>query len=222
MINAYHQDLRQFEFDRMPDHRTECKELRRAKRGDAAALDNITRRYQLYLIKLCNRFAGRFMSGDLGPDLMGVANMGLMEAIKTFKPHPGARFQTWVYLRVRRRVLEFLSREVRHRTPKGDGVAPEQYQDAMHDRVDPTFSTALTRESLGPADIALEGRDRIAHLNAALRRLNRKQLRLLRMRYVMDLTYDEIAARSKPRVGRSTIAARLEMVLNRLREHLLE
>lgn len=238
-IEQYHPDLSKFEF-KLPSREDEEKLLRAARRGDAEAVDTLVRRYQLYLVTLANRFGGRFMQGHMAPDIMSVANGALMEALNTYKRQPLSRFKTWVFVWVRRRVLEFLAKEMRYTDPKGNGdgnlggdfVYNESSSAGMRPSsgifsnvllsVEPTFHQIQDRGGLGPADIEYGIKELSVRVMECVRRLSARHQRLIRMRFFRRMTFDQIAARQHPPVCRTTAATRVHAAVSRLRRVLGE
>lgn len=214
-VTTYHRDPGVFKFRIDPGHVQECAEIERAKLGDAEACNAIVCRYQLYLIQLAHRFSGRFMSTGSAADILSCANQGLMEAISSFKPHKKARFYTWVFVWVRRRVLEWIEKEMRHLGRRVPGNLEQETLSAQE--VERSFLASKKNVQGVSPDIIIEGLDINMHLEQCWKVLTSPHRRLLTQRYLWRWTYDQIAAKQRPRVSRSVIANRLEAALQELR-----
>ena len=214
-VTTYHRDPEVFKFKTDPGHKQECVEIELAKQGDMDACNAIVCRYQLYLIQLAHRFSGRFMASSCAADILSCANQGLMEAIRSFKPQRKARFYTWVFVWVRRRVLEWIEKEMRYSGRRVQG-GTEQEAPFTH-KVERSFLASRGDiQGISP-DVIIEGIDVNLHIEQCWKILARPHRRLLTQRYLWGWTYDQIAERQRPQVSRSVIANRIEAALQELR-----
>lgn len=79
------------------------KRYRRTK--DSAALNLLLRRYLCWAFRIASKMKGPRLDHD---EAIGVANLGLAEALETFRPAMGYRFTTYSYFVIRRHLVDAL------------------------------------------------------------------------------------------------------------------
>lgn len=77
--------------------------LRYAKRKTAKTREILVRRYLCWAFRLAAKYKGPRLDFD---EAVGVANLGLMEALRDFDPKRGYRFTTYAFFVVRRKLIE--------------------------------------------------------------------------------------------------------------------
>lgn len=220
----YHANIAQFRFA-LPLGRTEeTKLIRRARKGDAEAVKLLHSRFQLFLMRTCGKLARGWMAGDDADDIMAEANLGLMEAIRSFAPKKGARFATWLYIVVRRFVLGYLSRRARLSGPEKTGTSS---LDALEPgsrvpETEPSWEAGVA-EVLSPGDI-LANREVIERAVAAIRGWPKRDRQLFTHRVIDGWTFDALAVFLPPGGpgGRREAAPRYRKLLAKLREEVLQ
>ena len=93
--------------DRLPMTPVEEEKLfkRYARVHCPVAREKLIRRYLCWAFKIASKLKGPRLSHD---EAIGAANLGLVEALDTFKPQLGYRFATYSYFVIRRHVIEAL------------------------------------------------------------------------------------------------------------------
>ncbi|MDK2820169.1 MAG: polymerase sigma factor [Clostridia bacterium] len=127
--------------------------LEKAKSGDAAAREELIRRFTPFILSVVSKVTGHFIR--LGED--DEASVGLMafnEAIDSYRPNGGATFLSLAETIIRRRLVDYFRREKRHRGSLS--------LDAI------TGETAVTADPLGEEKINLV--DEIADRSQEIKR----------------------------------------------------
>lgn len=220
----YHTNITQFRFATPLGRTEETKLIRRARKGDEEAVKLLHSRFQLFLIRTCGKLARGWMAGDDADDIMAEANLGLMEAIRSFTPRKGARFVTWLYIVVRRFVLGYLSRRARLSGPERAGTASLDALEPGSRVPDPEPSwEAGVVELLSPGEI-LSKREVVERAVAAIKRWPKRDRQLFLHRALDGWTFDTLASFLPPGGpgGRREAAPRYRQLLAKLREEVLQ
>lgn len=159
-----------------------------AAQGEPGAEEALVLRYAR-LVRVCAR--PFFLAGGDSEDLIQEGMLGLLSAIREFKPDRGARFRTFAELCVRRRIISVVRAAAggKH-TPLNDSVS-----------LDPPFilanqdfiSFGMARHHQGnPEDVVIH-QENLSALEAAIQKnLTGLEAQVLR-RYLSGLSYAEIA-----------------------------
>jgi len=141
-----------------------------ARQGDEAALEQLVRRHQRYVLNLAYRVLGDYAEAE---DVAQEAFVRAWRGLSGFRGQ--ARFTTWLYRIVHNLCL--------NRLP---GLRRELLQVELLEEV-------LDDPAPSPPDL-FEARERVAFLHAELDRLPEKYRLVLTLRYLQGLSYAEIAA----------------------------
>ncbi len=169
--------------------------VRRARRGEREAFDELVRRTYLDTLALARRLSG---NEDDARDIVQDAYLRAYRGIRQFRGD--ARFSTWLYRITANCAATFHERRRRHLTASIDEQLPE-VADTAPDR-DPELRAAA----------AVLRRD----VEAAVRRLPERLRTVLVLRDVYDLAHDEIAEALGITEGAAKV--RLHRARRRLRE----
>lgn len=159
------------EFSNQPDEVL----WQRAAQGDASAEETLIRRYY-HLIRSCIR--PLFLSGGDSEDLMQEGLLGLLSAIRAYRPEEEAAFKTFAEVCIRSRLLSAVRAAGRAKHRPLNTSLPLEEREA-----EPTDPEALiiARESF---------EERLHQLSTQLSDFERQVL----LRYLNGLSYSEIAA----------------------------
>jgi RNA polymerase sigma-70 factor (ECF subfamily) len=147
--------------------------VRRARRGDRAAFDELVRRTYVDTLAVARRYTG---NEDDARDVVQEAYLRAYRGIRTFRGD--ARFSTWMYRITANCAATFHERRRRHL-----GAA------SLDDHADELLDASPDRDPELRATAALLRRD----LESAVRRLPERLRTVLVLRDVYDLAHDEIA-----------------------------
>lgn len=159
----------------------------RCLRGDQAAWESVVRRYWRRVFHIAYTFTGRH---DEAEDLTQDVFLKLFRSLATFDRR--ANFQTWLISVSRNLCIDHYRRVRRER-------------ESVNRDVDPATLSPASPEP-GP-HAALEQRDRVELLRAALAELAPTLRSAVLLRDIQELSYQEIAARL--RVPEGTVKSRL-------------
>jgi RNA polymerase sigma-70 factor, ECF subfamily len=191
------------------DPEAEVQLVARCRHGEAEAWDQLFDRHYAAV--------GRFLF-QLGPDFSRedveeVTQETFLAVIRNLDSfHGTSQLQTWLFRIAANKARDF--RERRQAAKRGGSQAPLSLQTE-----DPESGLTLDPPSATPGpDIALESAEDCALLRLALDELDEPCRRLIEMRYLGDLSYEELAADFN--VNPKTISSRLSRCLDRLEQRL--
>ena len=176
----------------------EAELISRAKRGDAAAYEELVREHQGIAIRTAWLVTGN------GADAEEAAQDGFLKAHRAlWRFRPGSPFKPWL--------LRIVANEARNRRRSAGRRAALALQAA---------GEAASGDAAPSPEAALLGAERREELVAALNRLSDADRETLALRYFLDLSEAETAAALGVRPG--TVKSRLSRALERLRAELGE
>ncbi len=142
----------------------------RAQQGDEAAFEQLVRRHQRYAFNVAYRVLGDYAEAE---DMTQEAFVRAWRGLRTFRGQ--AKFTTWLYRIVHNLCLNrlpHLRREL---------VQSEPLEEVLPNPV-------------APLPERFEAQERVAFLHAQVTQLPEKYRLVLTLRYLQDLSYQEIAA----------------------------
>lgn len=217
-------DLSRFRFGKRLSKTAERRLVRLAARGDQNALTEVHDRFQLLVVKHCNRLAGGWMHGSDAEDILSEANVGLVEAIRTFRGGR-ARFSTWLFLYVRRHVLDYLHARTRLAGPDKKGTTAIDHNVPPGGLPIEASWLSSTETGSGPDETASRD-DYAARARGIIATWSSDDQALFRHRVEDDWTFDQLAQfLSTPELragGRRTAAPHFHRLLARLRDAIRE
>jgi RNA polymerase sigma factor (sigma-70 family) len=170
--------------------------------GDLPAFKELYRRHSLGLYRF---IAWRSPRRDWVDEIVQDAWASLHTARATYQPQ--AAFRTWLYQIARNRLIDLLRQKeavLAGELGEGDGAAFDELADASHDSVSP--------------ETALEKKQQIARLHAAIRGLPSEQKEALILQQFNGMSIDEIAGVTA--VTAETVKSRLRYAMQKLRAQL--
>jgi len=186
---------------------TEAELLRRCRRGDAAAWDELFDRHYAA--------AGRFIF-QLGHDLTRedaeeICQETFLSVIKNLDSfHAESQFQTWLFRIAANKARDY--RERRQAAKRGGGQTTVSLQ-----AEDPDNGLVIDPPSAAPSpDAQLISGEQMALVQEALGELGEPCREIVELRYFGDLSYDEISLCLK--LNPKTVSSRLSKCLDRLEE----
>ena len=170
--------------------------VRRCIAGDAAAWEEIVRRYNRRIYNICYRFAG---SGDDAEDLTQEVFIKMYKTLNSYDVGRGA-FMTWVTTITRNLLVDHFRKSKQDRVTDSLDSAPSEHEDAM------PLSDQI--EDKGPApDAHVQSRETGHTVHAALQKLSPELREAVILRDLQDLDYREIATVLK--VPEGTVKSRI-------------
>ncbi len=168
----------------------------RARKGDQAAFEQLVRRHQHYVFNVAYRVLNDTTEAE---DIAQEAFVRAWRGLPDFRSQ--AKFTTWLYRIVHNLCLNRLP-GLQH-----DLLQIEPLEDMLND------------PAPSPHDL-FEARERVAFLHAELEQMPHKYRLVLTLRYLQDLTYDEIADVLDLPMGtvKTHIHRARQMLVGRLRE----
>ena len=160
----------------------------RALSGDRPAEETLVLRYSR-LVRICTR--PFFLAGGDSEDLIQEGMLGLLSAIREFRPDRGARFGTFAKLCIRRRIISAVKEAAggKH-TPLNEYISLEPSL-FFADRDYPPLGTAYHRQG-NPEDVVIH-EESLHRLEQAIQdRLTGLEAQVF-ARYLDGLSYSEIA-----------------------------
>ena len=180
----------------MEDAQVVAALLRRCMAGDAAAWEEIVRRYHRRIYNICYRFAG---SGDDAQDLTQDVFIKMYKTLDTYDVERGA-FMTWVTTITRNLLVDHFRRSRQDRvTDSIDGTSREE-EDAL------SISDRLEDSRPSPDD-RLASKETQKMVQTALARLSPELREAVILRDLQDMDYKEIAGTL--RVPEGTVKSRI-------------
>ncbi len=170
--------------------------VRRCIAGDAAAWEEIVRRYNRRIYNICYRFAG---SGDDAEDLTQEVFIKMYKTLNSYDVGRGA-FMTWVTTITRNLLVDHFRKSKQDRVTDSLDSAPSEHEDAM------PLSDQI--EDKGPApDARVQSRETGQTVHLALQKLSPELREAVILRDLQDLDYREIATVLK--VPEGTVKSRI-------------
>ena len=170
--------------------------VRRCIAGDAAAWEEIVRRYNRRIYNICYRFAG---SGDDAEDLTQEVFIKMYKTLNSYDVGRGA-FMTWVTTITRNLLVDHFRKTKQDRVTDSLDSAPSEHEDAM------PLSDQI--EDKGPApDKKVLSRETGQTVHQALQKLSPELREAVILRDLQDMDYREIATVLK--VPEGTVKSRI-------------
>jgi RNA polymerase primary sigma factor len=205
--------LRHADTQARPTRDDEWELIRRARRGERAAVDRLMRSYLAFVIGVTMEFRGRGVPFE---DLIHEGCLGLLKSIDRFDPERGARFMTYAAFWVRKGILDALAEQPRMvRVPRYQrekrGVFPREVRldapiDAERTR---TLSDELADSRHPPAADAMIEREAIARMRRELATLSSRERIVLASRFGLA---------GEPALTLLEVGARLDLSRERVRQ----
>lgn len=159
-----------------------------AANGDRAAEETLVLRYSR-LVRVCAR--PFFLAGGDSEDLIQEGMLGLLSAIREFRPNRGAHFRTFAEVCVRRRIISVVRAAAggKH-TPLNDSVSLDP--SLVLANQDFTSFGAAYHQQRNPEDVVIHEENLSALEEAIQKELTRLEAQVLAL-YLSGLSYVEIA-----------------------------
>jgi RNA polymerase sigma factor RpoE len=181
----------------------EIELVRRARRGDLAAYDNLVRRYQERIYATIYHMTSNHEDAN---DLAQEAFIKAFRALRSFKG--GSSFYTWVYRIAVNKTINFL----KQRKNKGQMSLDDLDFNAEHDPdLVALVSDKTPRREVGLAELQEK-------LNAAMQKLSEPHRLVVTLHDVQGLSHEEIAKIMDCNVG--TVRSRLFYARQQLQAYL--
>ena len=190
----------------MEDAQVVASLVRRCTSGDAAAWEEIVRRYQRRIYNLCYRFAG---SADDAEDLTQDVFIKVYRTLETYDSERAA-FTTWLTTVTRNLLVDHFRKTKQDRITDSIDVSVTQEEDGR------TLADQLEDKGIAP-DAVVQRQQTGATVHAALQRLSPELREAVVLRDLQDMDYKEIAVALK--VPEGTVKSRINrgrMELGRL------
>lgn len=176
--------------------------IEEARNGDAAAFEQLVRRYEKQVFALTRRMCKNPADAE---EAAQDAFLAAWQGLKFFRGE--SAFSTWLYRLTANACVDLLRREGRHQTAAGAALDDEE--------------TALELPDESPTPHALTERAELREqLEAGLKALPEEYRTVLVLREVHQQSYDEIAEILSLELG--TVKSRISRGRKRLRKFLLE
>lgn len=170
--------------------------VRRCIAGDAAAWEEIVRRYNRRIYNICYRFAG---SGDDAEDLTQEVFIKMYRTLNSYDVGRGA-FMTWVTTITRNLLVDHFRKTKQDRVTDSLDSAPSEHEDAM------PLSDQIEDNGLAP-DAHVQSRETGQTVHQALQKLSPELREAVILRDLQDMDYREIATVLK--VPEGTVKSRI-------------
>ena len=184
---------------------TEGELIRRCRRGEASAWDELFNRHYAPANRFIFQLAPELTRED-ADEICQETFLAVIQHLRNFQC--GCQLQTWIFRIATNKARDF--REKRQAAKRGGGTLPLSLQEE-----DP--ETGLTRDppSASPTAVTqLISHEQQTALRAALDRLGDPCREIIELRYFGDLSYEEISA--ELRLNVKTVSSRLSKCLDRL------
>jgi RNA polymerase sigma-70 factor (ECF subfamily) len=179
--------------------------LTRCRRGDAGAWDELFDRHYAAAARFIFQLGQEFTRED-AEEICQEVFLSVIKNIHSF--HGESQFQTWLFRIAANKARDY--RERQHAAKRGGGQTPISLQ-----AEDPESGLTLDPPSPAPPpDLALIGAEQIAQVHEALDQLGEPCREIIELRYLGDLSYDEISHTLK--LNPKTVSSRLSKCLDRL------
>jgi len=170
--------------------------VRRCVAGDAAAWEEIVRRYHRRIYNICYRFAG---SADDAQDLTQDVFIKMYKTLNSYEVDRGA-FMTWVTTITRNLLVDHFRKTKADRLTDSLDTAPSEHEDAM------PLSDQIADKGL-PPDARVQTREAAEAVHEALQKLSPELREAVILRDLQDMDYREIATVLK--VPEGTVKSRI-------------
>ena len=170
--------------------------VRRCVAGDAAAWEEIVRRYHRRIYNICYRFAG---SADDAQDLTQDVFIKMYKTLSSYEVDRGA-FMTWVTTITRNLLVDHFRKTKADRLTDSLDSAPSEHEDAM------PLSDQIADKGL-PPDARVQTREAAEAVHEALQKLSPELREAVILRDLQDMDYREIATVLK--VPEGTVKSRI-------------
>ena len=180
----------------MEDAQVVAALLRRCMAGDAAAWEEIVRRYHRRIYNICYRFAG---SGDDAQDLTQDVFIKMYKTLDTYDVERGA-FMTWVTTITRNLLVDHFRKSKHARMTDSLDAAPSEHDGAM------PLSDRIQDKGM-PPDAQVQSRETGEAVHLALQKLSPELREAVILRDLQDMDYKEIA--TVLRVPEGTVKSRI-------------
>lgn len=170
--------------------------VRRCVAGDAAAWEDIVKRYNRRIYNICYRFAG---SADDAQDLTQEVFIKMYRTLGSYDVGRGA-FLTWVTTITRNLLVDHFRKSKQDRITDSIDTAPSEHEDAM------PLSDQIQDKSL-PPDVRVQSRETGETVHRALQKLSPELREAVVLRDLQDMDYREIA--TVLRVPEGTVKSRI-------------
>jgi RNA polymerase sigma-70 factor (ECF subfamily) len=183
----------------------EVELLTRCRRGDAGAWDELFDRHYAAAARFIFQLGQEFTRED-AEEICQEVFLSVIKNIHSF--HGESQFQTWLFRIAANKARDY--RERQHAAKRGGGQTPISLQ-----AEDPESGLTLDPPSTAPPpDLALIGAEQIVKVHEALDQLGEPCREIIELRYLGDLSYDEISHTLK--LNPKTVSSRLSKCLDRL------
>jgi RNA polymerase sigma-70 factor (ECF subfamily) len=170
--------------------------VRRCVAGDAAAWEEIVRRYHRRIYNICYRFAG---SADDAQDLTQDVFIKMYRTLNSYEVDRGA-FMTWVTTITRNLLVDHFRKTKADRLTDSLDTAPSEHEGAM------PLSDQIADKGL-PPDARVQTREAAEAVHEALQKLSPELREAVILRDLQDMDYREIATVLK--VPEGTVKSRI-------------
>jgi len=170
--------------------------VRRCVAGDAAAWEEIVRKYHRRIYNLCYRFAG---TADDAQDLTQEVFIKMYRTLGSYDVERGA-FVTWVTTMTRNLLVDHFRKTKQDRMTDSLDATTSDHEDAM------PLSDKIEDKAL-PPDAGVQSRETREAVHAALQKLSPDLREAVILRDLQDLDYREIAVVLK--VPEGTVKSRI-------------
>lgn len=184
---------------------TEAELIRRCRRADASAWDELFNRHYGPAARFIFQLAPELTRED-ADEIAQETFLAVIQHLRGFKG--GCQLQTWIFRIATNKTRDF--REKRQTIKRGSGAVPISLQEE-----DPESGLRLDPPSAAPSPVLqLISREQQAAIRKALDRLGDPCREIIELRYFGDLSYEEISAELNLNV--KTVSSRLSKCLDQL------
>ena len=180
----------------MEDVQVAAMLVRRCVAGDAAAWEEIVRKYHRRIYNICYRFAG---TADDAQDLTQEVFIKMYRTLGSYDVERGA-FVTWVTTMTRNLLVDHFRKTKQDRMTDSLDATASDHEDAM------PLSDKIEDKAL-PPDAGVQSRETREAVHAALQKLSPDLREAVILRDLQDLDYREIAQVLK--VPEGTVKSRI-------------
>ena len=180
----------------MEDVQVAAMLVRRCVAGDAAAWEEIVRKYHRRIYNICYRFAG---TADDAQDLTQEVFIKMYRTLGSYDVERGA-FVTWVTTMTRNLLVDHFRKTKQDRMTDSLDATTSDHEDAM------PLSDKIEDKAL-PPDAGVQSRETREAVHAALQKLSPDLREAVILRDLQDLDYREIAQVLK--VPEGTVKSRI-------------
>ncbi len=180
----------------MEDVQVAAMLVRRCVAGDAAAWEEIVRKYHRRIYNICYRFAG---TADDAQDLTQEVFIKMYRTLGSYDVERGA-FVTWVTTMTRNLLVDHFRKTKQDRMTDSLDATTSDHEDAM------TLSDKI-EDKAQPPDVGVQSRETREAVHAALQKLSPDLREAVILRDLQDLDYKDIAQVLK--VPEGTVKSRI-------------